>query len=87
MRDIKFIGKHKNPYGDKWVHGYFAMKDGRHVIIMPHAEDYIKSFNGINERSALVLKNIKVILDKEQTTSSITYNFVSTFLLNIQNNI
>ena len=50
-------------------------------------EDYIKSFNGINERSALVLKNIKVILDKEQTTSSITYNFVSTFLLNIQNNI
>ena len=50
-------------------------------------EDYIKSFNGINERSALVLKNIKVILDKEQTTSSISYNFVSTFLLNIQNNI
>lgn len=45
MRDIKFRGKHKNPYGDKWVHGYYAMKDGRHVIIMPHAEDYIKSLN------------------------------------------
>lgn len=45
MRDIKFRGKHKNPYGDKWVHGYYAMKDGKHVIIMPHAEDYIKSLN------------------------------------------
>lgn len=45
MRDIKFRGKHKNPYGDKWVHGYYAMKDGRHVIIMPHVEDYIKSLN------------------------------------------
>ena len=50
-------------------------------------EDYIKALNGINERSALVLKNIKLILDKEQTTSTIIYNFVSTFLLNIQNNI
>ena len=45
MRDIKFRGKHKNPYGDKWAHGYYAMKDGKHVIIMPHAEDYIKSLN------------------------------------------
>ena len=50
-------------------------------------EDYIKALNGINERSALELKNIKLILDKEQTTSTIIYNFVSTFLLNIQNNI
>ena len=50
-------------------------------------EDYIKSFNGINERSALVLKNIKLILDKEKSTSSITFNFVSTFLSNIQRNI
>ena len=45
MRDIKFRGKHKNTYGDKWAHGYYAMKDGKHVIIMPHAEDYIKSLN------------------------------------------
>ncbi|MCR5145949.1 MAG: YopX family protein [Clostridia bacterium] len=44
-REIKFRGKHKNPYGDKWVHGYYAMKDGRHVIIMPHADDYEKSLN------------------------------------------
>ena len=50
-------------------------------------EDYIKAFNGINERSALVLKNIKLILDQEKTTSSISFNFVSTFLLNIQKNI
>lgn len=50
-------------------------------------EDYIKAFNGINERSALVLKNIKLILEKEKTTSSISFSFVSTFLLNIQKNI
>ena len=50
-------------------------------------EDYIKTLNGINERSALVLKNIKLILDKEKSTSTITFNFVSTFLLNIQKNI
>lgn len=45
MRKIKFRGIHKNPYGDKWVHGYYAMKDGKHVIIMPHANDYEKSLN------------------------------------------
>ena len=50
-------------------------------------EDYIKSFNGINERSALVLKNIKLILDKEKSTSTTSFNFVSTFLSNIQRNI
>ena len=50
-------------------------------------EEYIKALNGINERSALVLKNIKLILDKEQTTSTISFNFVSTFLLYIQKNI
>jgi len=50
-------------------------------------EDYVKAFKGINERSALVLKNIKLILEKEKTTSSISFSFVSTFLLNIQKNI
>jgi hypothetical protein len=50
-------------------------------------EEYIKAVNGINERSALVLKSMKMILEKEQTTSDITFNFVSTFLLNIQKNI
>ena len=50
-------------------------------------EDYIKAFNGINERSALVLKNLKLILDIEKTTSSISYSFTSTFLFYIQKNI
>ena len=50
-------------------------------------EDYIKALNGINERSALVLKNIKLILDIEKTTSSISYSFTSTFLLNMQKDI
>lgn len=45
MREIKFRGKHKNPYGDKWVYGYYAMKDGNHAILMPHANDYVKSLN------------------------------------------
>lgn len=45
MREIKYRGIHKNSYGDKWVHGYYAMKDGKHVIIMPHADDYEKSLN------------------------------------------
>ena len=45
MREIKYRGIHKNPYGDKWVHGYYAMKDGKHVIIMPHANEYEKSLN------------------------------------------
>ena len=50
-------------------------------------EDYIKSLDGINEESALVLKNIKIILDKDSTTSSQCYNYVSTFLSYIQKNI
>ena len=50
-------------------------------------EDYIKALNGINERSALVLKNIKLILDIEKTTSSISFSFTSTFLLNMQKDI
>lgn len=40
MREIKFRGKHKNPYGDKWIHGYYALEDGEHVIIMPHSTNY-----------------------------------------------
>lgn len=40
MREIKFRGKHKNPYGDKWVYGYYALEDGEHVIIMPHSKSY-----------------------------------------------
>ena len=40
MRDIKFRGIKRSPYGDKWVHGYYALEDGKHVIIMPHAASY-----------------------------------------------
>lgn len=40
MREIKFRGKHKNPYGDKWVYGYYALEDGEHVIVMPHSTSY-----------------------------------------------
>lgn len=40
MREIKFRGKHKNPYGDKWVYGYYALEDREHVIIMPHSKSY-----------------------------------------------
>lgn len=40
MREIKFRGKHKNPYGDKWVYGYYAIEHGEHVIIMPHSTNY-----------------------------------------------
>ena len=50
-------------------------------------EDYIKAFNGINERSALVLKSLKIILEYEKTTSAISYSFTSTFLFFIQKNI
>ena len=50
-------------------------------------EEYIKNLKGINNRSALVLKNIKTILKKEKTTSEVNFSFVSTFLLYIQKNV
>lgn len=43
MREIKFRGKHKNPYGDKWIYGYYALKDGEHIIVMPHSTSYEKA--------------------------------------------
>ena len=43
IRSIKFRGKKKSPYGDKWVEGYYALQDGEHVIIMPHSDDYKES--------------------------------------------
>jgi hypothetical protein len=49
-------------------------------------EDYIICLDGINERSALVLKSIKLILEEEKTTSKITFSFTSTFLFYIQKN-
>ena len=54
--------------------------------LISNAEQCIKSFDGINERSILVLKSIKLILEKDSCTSLSSYNFVSTFLANIQKN-
>ena len=49
-------------------------------------EKCIKCFDGINERSILVLKNINNILIKDSCMSQQCYNFVSTFLRYIQKN-
>ena len=49
-------------------------------------EKCIKCFDGINERSILVLKNINNILIKDSCMSQPCYNFVSTFLRYIQKN-
>ena len=49
-------------------------------------EKSIKTFEGINERSILILKNISNILDKDFCMSQCCYNFISTFLSNIQKN-
>ena len=48
--------------------------------IVSISEDYMKGFNYIDERSVLVLNNIKVIIDLENCFSIIEYNFVQTFL-------
>ena len=49
MREIKFRGKHKNPYGDKWVYGYYALEDGEHVIVMPHSTSYEEALKEKNQ--------------------------------------
>jgi len=43
MREVKFRGIKKSPYGDKWVYGYYTLQDGQHVIIMPHVDSYKES--------------------------------------------
>ena len=50
-------------------------------------EDYIKCIDGINEESALVLKNIKLIIDKDKLFSTVCSSYVSTFLNYIQKNV
>ena len=54
--------------------------------LISNVEQCIKSFDGINERAILVLKSIKLILQKDDCTSLSCYNFVSTFLAYIQKN-
>ena len=50
-------------------------------------EEYIKCLQGINDESSLVLKNIKLIIEKDELLSGVCFSFVSTFLNYIQNNI
>lgn len=57
MREIKFRGKHKNPYGDKWVHGYYALEDGEHVIVMPHSTSYEKALKEKRPISPISVKH------------------------------
>jgi hypothetical protein len=54
--------------------------------LISNVEQCIKSFDGINERAILVLKSIKLILQKDDCISLSCYNFVSTFLAYIQKN-
>ena len=54
--------------------------------LISNVEQCIKSFDGINERAILVLKSIKLILQKDNCFSLSCYNFVSTFLAYIQKN-
>ena len=50
-------------------------------------EEYIKCLGGINEESAMVLKSIKLIIEKDLTLSSVCFSYISTFLNNIQYNV
>lgn len=51
-----------------------------HELIISNAEQCIKSFDGISERSILILKSIKLIIKKDECISEAYYNYVSTFL-------
>ena len=50
-------------------------------------EEYIKCLQGINEESALILKNIKLIIEKDDTLSGVCFSYISTFLNFIQNSL
>lgn len=57
MRDIKFRGIKRNPYGDKWVYGYYALQDGEHVIIMPHSSSYERALKENKPLPAISVKH------------------------------
>ena len=57
-----------------------------HEQLISNVEQCIKSFDIINARSILVLKNIKLILEKDSCMSLSCYNFVSTILMYLQKN-
>ena len=46
-------------------------------------EEYIKTLNGINNLSAIVLRSIEEIIELEKSTSSTCYSFTSIFLSNL----
>jgi hypothetical protein len=55
--------------------------------IVSTMEEYIKCLQGINEESALILKNIKLIIEKDDTLSGVCFSYISTFLNFIQNGL
>ena len=59
-REIKFRGIKRSPYRDKWVHGYYALEDGEHVIIMPHATSYEQA---LKENRPIPPISVKHIID------------------------
>ena len=67
------------------------IKNPKKFILYEHLvstmEEYIKCIDGINEESALVLKSIKLIVEKDDTLSLICFSYVSTFLNYIQKSV
>ena len=67
------------------------IKNPKKFLLYEHlvstTEEYIKCIEGINEESALVLKNIKLIVEKDDTLSLICFSYVSTFLNYIQKSV
>ena len=67
------------------------IKNPKKFLLYEHlvstTEEYIKCIDGINEESALVLKNIKLIVEKDDTLSLICFSYVSTFLNYIQKSV
>lgn len=60
MKEIEFRGKKKNPYGDNWVKGYYALLDGEHVIIMPHSTSYEKA---LKENKSIPKTSVNHVID------------------------
>ena len=42
-RIVKFRGKKRTLYGERWIEGYYSLEDGEHVIIVPHIDSYKES--------------------------------------------
>ena len=55
--------------------------------LIEFSTSYIKCLNGINNVNIKILKKIGLIIEKEKKFSPICFNFISTFLSKIKNNI